>query len=108
MAKKISYNSKRLELHKILVKILGNENAYFQPPESIKIVLPCILYTVSNVESKHANNAVYNSHKRYKLTLMIKSPESELCNKIEALPMCAFDTSYVSNGVHHHVYNIYY
>ena len=50
----------RLELHSLLCKILncpemGNEcRAYFQPPESIRIRYPAIVYGLSNMSSLHA------------------------------------------------------
>lgn len=108
MAKRSNFNSRRLALHKILLKILGSENAYFQPPESKRLEFPCILYAVNNINNMHADNKPYISTKRYKLTFMTTSPESETCAKIEALPMCSYDTHYTANGIHHYVYNIYY
>ena len=45
----------RLELDEELVKILGSKNVYFQPPESLKLNYPAIVYSLSNI-----SNRIYN------------------------------------------------
>ena len=34
----------RYELHEFLCEILGSRNVYFQPPESVKMKYPAIVY----------------------------------------------------------------
>ena len=46
---------RRLELHEILCGILNTRNAYFQPPESVKMNYPAIVYALSNIKSLYAN-----------------------------------------------------
>ena len=37
----------RLNLHNSLIEALGTKSVYFQPPESVKLVYPCIIYEES-------------------------------------------------------------
>ena len=36
--------SKRIDLGNKLKEILGSSNVYFQPPDNLKMVYPCIRY----------------------------------------------------------------
>ena len=36
---------RRLQLHEELCSVLGSRNVYFQPPETIKLTYPCIIYS---------------------------------------------------------------
>ena len=49
----------RIGLHEILCETLGSKNVYFQPPESVKMNYPAIVYSRSDIENDHANNQVY-------------------------------------------------
>ena len=49
----------RLKLHNILVEILGSGNVYFQPPESITLKYPCIIYGRVGIDAVHADNKLY-------------------------------------------------
>lgn len=103
----------RLELHKILCNILNCPNkgdecrAYFQPPSSIKMIYPAIVYTLNNIDKKCANNGVYLSTKSYLLTIIDSNPDSELVDKISKLPMCKFSTKYEKDNLNHTVFEIY-
>lgn len=83
------------------------QNVYFQPPESIKIDYPCILYELTSIDTKFADNKPYKQEKRYKVTVIDKNPDSEIPDKIGKLPMCIFDRHYTSDNLHHFVFNIY-
>lgn len=49
----------RLELQSELEKILGSRNVYFQPPASVKIKYPAIVYSRKSIDNNFANNTVY-------------------------------------------------
>ena len=98
----------RLELHEILCNILGSRNVYFQPPESVKMQYPAIVYSLSNIKNNHANNKVYTQSRSYQIIVIDKSPDSIISDKISQLPYCKFDRSYVSDGLNHYVYTLYY
>ena len=51
----------RLDLHEELCELLGSRHVYFQPPESIKLIYPCIVYSMSGVLKLNANNRLYKS-----------------------------------------------
>ena len=53
--------NRRLELHNILVGLLGSNHVYYQPPESLKMEYPCIRYNRSNINSGRADNINYRN-----------------------------------------------
>ena len=99
---------KRLDLHAMLVEILGSRNVYFQPPASVRMTYPAIRYSLGNIENQHAGNAVYSANKSYELTYITTNPDDETVDKINKLPMCRFDRMYSSDNLYHYVFTIYF
>lgn len=98
----------RLDLQTQLEELLGSRNVYYQPPESIKLKYPCIIYHLSKIRTDDANNKKYLKYRLYQLTLIDEDPDSDLVDKVLELPMCSFDRSFSSDGLNHFVFNIYY
>lgn len=99
---------RRLELQEILENVLNSRYVYFQPPESVKLRYPCIVYERNNGDSYYANNAPYTFRQSYTLTLIDPDPDSEFIKKLAALPFCRFDRHFASDNLNHDVFNIYY
>lgn len=100
--------NRRLELHDILVGILGSRYVYFQPPESIKMTYPCIVYGRSSADTIYASNKVYQHKKRYTVTVIDKNPDSDIPDKLLSLPLCKFDRHFNTNNLNHDIYTLYY
>lgn len=98
----------RLDLHELLCSVLGTRNVYFQPPESVKMQYPCIVYKRSSVNTRFADNELYMRKKRYTVTVIDKNPDSEIPDKVASIPMCAFDRHFTSDNLNHDVFSIYY
>lgn len=99
---------RRLDLHQILKNILESDEVYFQPPETIKMSYPCIVYERSDIETKHANNTKYLNMVRYSLKLISRSPESDIVDKLLALRYCSYDRFYVVDNLNHDTFTLYY
>lgn len=100
--------NRRLQLHQLLVNVLGSNNVYFQPPESIRMNYPCIVYERNSVDSKFADNKLYLHKKRYSITVIDKNPDSIIPDRVAELPLCKFNRHYKVNNLNHDVYNLYY
>lgn len=98
----------RIDLHKILCEVLGSKNVYFQPPESVKMKYPAIVYSLSRIENRNANNSVYKQNNAYDVILIDSDPENETVNRISRLPLCRFDRYYVSNNLNHYAFTLYF
>lgn len=100
--------SSRLNLQTLLEDILESRNVYFQPPESLKINYPAIIYSLNSFLDINANNKLYLSKTSYSITLINKNPDNVFVDKIKQLPYCSFDRSYTSDNLNHYVFTIYY
>lgn len=96
----------RLELHEILKQI--TDNVYFQPPESLKMHYPCIVYERSGGDTQFADNNPYVFAKRYKITIIDKNPDSSIVDKISKISKCVYDRHYVTENLNHDVFNLYF
>ena len=99
---------RRLELHEILCNLLGTRNVYYQPPESVKMKYPAIVYSRYDIVNTPANNSVYKQDRKYQLTVIDPDPDSEIVNKVSLLPMCIFDRHFKSDNLNHDVFTICY
>lgn len=91
-----------------LEEILGSENVYFQPPESIKMKYPCIIYQLQSYDLRYADNIVYKKKRRWRLTVVDKDPQSEIVDKIVDLPYCYFDRFFTKDGLNHWSLSLYF
>lgn len=98
----------RLELHEVLCSILGSRNAYFQPPASIKMKYPAIVYKRDTIVNSQANNEVYKQANKYQLIVIDQNPDSEIVQKISKLSRIRYDRHYISDGLNHDVFTIFY
>lgn len=98
----------RLELQAKLEELLGSRNVYFQPPESIKLKYPAIVYSLSDIRNIHASNTVHKRDTVYTLTYIDEDPDSDNVNKISNLQYCEFDRTYTSDNLNHYVFTLYY
>ena len=98
----------RLSLQILLESLLGSSNVYFQPPETVKLLYPCIVYERSLIRTDFANNKPYAHKKRYTITVIDKNPDSSILEKISNLVMCSHDRHFTASNLNHDVYNIFF
>lgn len=97
----------RLELHEGLCKILGSRNVYYQPPQSVQMKYPAIVYSRKNIETKFANDSSYMQVPGYEAILIDKNPDSKYVDDILQLPYCRFERFYASDNLNHFVFSLY-
>lgn len=101
--------NRRLELSNKLRTLIGNSNIYYQPPASVEIKYPCVIYNMGKGSTKHANDSVYNYVHSYELKFIFKKPNEMIVKKVlKSLTLCSFDRVYVSDNLYHYVFNVYY
>lgn len=100
--------AQRLDLHAYLVFLLGSENVYFQPPASVQMEYPAIVYERDRRVVQHADNAPYAQTKRYQVTFIGRDPDSEIPEKLAAMPLSSFDRHFATAGLNHDAFNIYF
>ncbi len=100
--------NRRLQLHEVLCELLGTRCVYFQPPESIEMDYPAIVYGLDDIENTYADGGVYLSTKRYAVTVIDADPDSPIVDRIALLPLCQFNRSYTKDNLNHYVFELYF
>jgi hypothetical protein len=98
----------RLKLHEVLCETLGSRNVYYNPPASVKMKYPAIVYSRSGIDNKHANNAVYNQKTAYDVTVVDPDPDSVIVEDLSKFPLCRFVRHYTADNLNHDVFTLYY
>lgn len=86
----------------------GKKHVYFQPPASLVMKYPCLVYERYSGRTFFADNDPYAITKRYTVTAIDKNPDSILPDEVAKLRTCVFDRHFTSNNLHHYVFNLYY
>lgn len=98
----------RQELSEKLKQIMWDSGEtpklYFQPPESVKLEYPCIVYHLRTMTSDYADDLPYRVAVGFDITYITRSPNSRVVTAITKLPYISFDRYYVSDNLHHYAY----
>lgn len=98
----------RLKLQDMLEELVGSRNVYYQPPSSLKMKYPAIVYDIKRIDDKHANNSTYNRSFCYEITVIDYGDDDEIVDKVLNLPMCSFQRHFTSDNLNHNVFELYY
>lgn len=98
----------REELQTELEALLGSKNVYYQPPPSILMNYPAIVYRRDDIRNLHADNLPYRQGHLYDVTVIDEDPDSEIVIKVSKLPRCRFDRHFTADELNHDVFTLYY
>lgn len=96
----------RLELQALLEQYC--ENVYFQPPMSVRMKYPAIVYQRDDIYNHHADNGPYHLAHVYQVTVIDRDPDSEIVENVAKLPRCRYERHYTADDLNHDVFVIYY
>ena len=100
--------SSRTDLQTELETILGSENVYFQPPPSVMMKYPAIVYSLNRPATRHANNGLYYLKDSYEIVYIDKKEDIDMVHDLLKLPYCSYGRHYISDGMIHNTFTIYY
>lgn len=98
---------RRYKLQAKLVEVLGSKYVYFQPPPTLRMNYPCIVYSLDKYQVKSANNSLYFHKTRYQVTVIDRNPDSEIPMRVEQLPHTGLSRTYTADDLHHFVFTTY-
>lgn len=96
----------RLKLHEILCGI--TKNVYYQPPSTVKMKYPAIVYAREDIDNTFADDSVYAQSYAYQITVIDENPDSEIVDTVSKLPKCRFNRHFTSDNLNHDVFVIYF
>lgn len=86
----------------------AHRRVYFQPPETVKMVYPCIVYTLEDISTRYADNSPYTHRKAYTVTIIDRDPDSLIPDRIGELPLCSFSRKFTNDNLNHFVFRLYF
>lgn len=103
---------RRLDLQALLEQISGlpESQVHFQPPSGMLMDFSqgVITYTRNRAEIDFADNLPYRSALSYTVTVIHKDPDNLIRVKVAALPYCAYDRWYATDGLNHDVFTLFF
>lgn len=99
---------KRLDLDAKFEELLGSNEVYFQPPASVKMQYPAIVYRRYNINNEHADDEVYAQSLEYEVIVIDRDPDSEIVMKVSRLPRCRHERHYTADGLNHDAFKLIY
>ena len=98
----------RLDLQAIFTVNLESDNVYFQPPPSVRMDYPCIVYHRDYELTNYADYIPYKRRKRYLVTVIDRDPDSGIPDKVASLPLCVYDRFYTADNLNHDVFKLFF
>lgn len=98
----------RTDLQTLLKALLETDFVYFQPPPTVQMQYPCIVYNRDYAVTTFADDRPYGHRKRYQVIVIDRDPDSVIPAKVAALPMCIFDRHYTADNLNHDAYKLFF
>ena len=92
----------------LLEKLFECRHVYYQPPDNLTMEYPAIRYSLSDIDSKYANNKMYVGMKCYDIVVIDKDEDNPVIEKLLELPYASFNRHYVSDNLNHDIIKLYY
>lgn len=102
---------KRIERRKQLQRELESltPNVYFQPPATIKMIYPCVVYHLVTHETTYANDDRYSDRLQCNLTVIDRSPDSELLYSVlNKFKYCTLTSTAVVDNINNFYLRLYF
>lgn len=96
----------RIDLQNLLLTI--TPNVYFSTPGSNRMVYPCIVYKLDEIQINHADNVPYNQMKRYQVTVIDRDPDTALPDSVSEIPTVRFLRHFTADNLNHYVFTLYF
>lgn len=99
----------RIELDKKLRAYYNPARVFYQPPESVKLTYPCVLYWLDSYEQRFADDKTYLGKCRYHLRFITKDPDDErILGVLSHLQLIKLDNFYTADNLNHYDYTVYF
>jgi hypothetical protein len=98
----------RLELQASLEELLESRNVYFQPPTSVRMSYPAIVYNRDYQAVFFADNRPYTRTRRYQVTVIDPNPDSLIPDRVAELPLTTLVRYFTLDNLNHYIYDVYF
>lgn len=97
---------RRLLFDEKLRDVTGLTNVYYDPPESIFMEYPAIVYKKTKMPVRYANNKKYIKHLAFEVKLICEDADSIYVDLLHEMEYSTFDRHFIADDLHHDVFTI--
>lgn len=102
----------RLDLQEWFELLMSEEpkpgGVYYQRPPEDQMVYPAIVYNIDDRDTLFADDKPYVVNKRYQVTVISRSPDIALTDKVANMPKCRFSRHFVKDGLNHDIFALFF
>lgn len=91
-----------------LEELLQCEEVYYNPPMSVRMSYPAVVFNRSKINNAYANDSVYMQSYRYEVTVISEDPDCEYIDKVSKMPTSILERSFVSDNLYHNIFTLYH
>jgi hypothetical protein len=89
-----------------LKEITELTNVYYDPPESVLMEYPAIVYKKTNMPARYANNKKYIKRLAFEVKVIAEDADTKYVDLINDMDFSHYDRHYVAYDLHHDVFTI--
>jgi len=97
----------RSDLQLYLENVSGVK-VYFNPPETVQLTYPCIVYNRDYIYNHHADNKIHLQENRYVVNVLDKKVDGDIFKIISKLPRCRYKNHSFKNGISQDSFTLYF
>ncbi len=97
---------KRLLFDEAIKEATGLTHVYYDPPESIFMEYPAIVYKKTNMPSEYADGLKYIKHLAFEVKLICEDADSKYVDILHDFKFSNFNRHYIADDLHHDVFTI--
>lgn len=98
----------RLDLQSLLEGLQDGVSVYFQPPTSVVMTYPAIVYNRDFQSVHFADNTPYSRKIRWQVTVIDPNPDSPIPDKVAELPLTTYIRHYTTENLNHDIFDVYF
>lgn len=98
----------RLKLQALLQGLMGEHKVYYQPPATLTMSYPCIVYELGGSENRYADDIKYNRIRTYQVTVIDRNPDSTFPELVEQIPYTEMNSTFVQDSLNHFVFTLHF
>lgn len=97
---------KRLLFDAMLKETTGLTHVYYDPPESLFMEYPAIVYSKTNMPARYANNKKYHKSLAFEVKVIAEDPDTYYVDLVHDMRCSRFDRHFIADDLHHDVFTI--
>jgi hypothetical protein len=98
----------RTDFQSVLEGLQEGTSVYFQPPSSLSLDYPAIVYNRDFGKTEFADNTPYVGTWRYLVIVMDRNPDSPLVDLMQKMPMTSYVRHFARDNLNHDVFYVYF